>query len=182
VASPSSSEPAGVAQGHADPFALLGLAPGFAVDLAALERAYYERAVQLHPDRMTGASAAERVAQLSRARALNDAYQLIKRPIARAEHLLARAGLAIGDRERLEPAFLMEILELREELAGVRAAGDQARVAALAAAMAARRAGALAALADHFAAGDLAAAKQQVIALRYLQRYLDECDAAQGDE
>ena len=67
-----------------DPFALLGLAPAYDVDLAALERAFFERSKQLHPDRMAGAPAAERVAVLSRSRALNYAYQLIKKPVARA--------------------------------------------------------------------------------------------------
>ena len=131
MANPSSSDrPAGAAAPvrSEDPFALLGLEPGYDVDLAALERAFFERSKALHPDRVAGAPAAERVAALSRSRALNDAYQLIKRPVPRAEYLLARAGVTIGDNERLEPAFLMEILELREELAEARAAGNLALV------------------------------------------------------
>jgi molecular chaperone HscB len=178
VANPSSSE----AALRDDPFALLGLAPGFDVDLAALERAFFERSKQLHPDRVAGASAAERVAALSRSRALNDAYQLIKRPVARAEYLLARAGVAIGDNERLDPAFLMEILELREELAEARAAGNTALVGKLQGAMQARRNDALGALPALFAAGDLAAIKERLILLRYVNRYLEECDAALDEE
>jgi molecular chaperone HscB len=165
-----------------DPFALLGLSPGFDVDLAALERAFFERSKALHPDRVVGASAAERVAVLSRSRALNDAYQLIKRPVARAEYLLARAGVAIGDNERLDPAFLMEILELREELAEARAAGNTALVGKLQGAMQARRNDALGALPALFAAGDLAAIKERLILLRYVNRYLEECDAALDEE
>jgi molecular chaperone HscB len=161
-----------------DPFALLGLAPAFDVDLAALERAFFERSKALHPDRTAGASAAERVAALSRSRALNDAYQLVKRPIARAEYLLARAGVSIGANERLDPAFLMDILELREELAEARAAGQLARVAELQGAMQARRTAALEALPALFAANDLAGIKERLILLRYVQRYLEECDAA----
>ena len=176
VASPSSSS-----GGH-DPFALLGLAPTFDVDLAALERAFFERSKQLHPDRAAGAGAAERVAVLSRSRALNDAYQLIKRPVPRAEYLLARAGVTIGDNERLDPAFLMEILELREELAGARVAGDVARVEQLQRAMQARRAEALGALSGLFAAGDYAAIKHRLIVLRYIHRYLEECDAALDED
>lgn len=165
-----------------DPFALLGLAPGYDVDLAALERAFFERSKAVHPDRVAGSSAAERVAVLSRSRALNDAYQLIKRPVSRAEYLLARAGVTIGDNERLEPAFLMEILELREELAEARAAGQLARVGELQRAMKARRAEALDALPPLFAAGDLAAIKERLILLRYVNRYLEECDAALDEE
>jgi len=161
-----------------DPFALLGLPPAYEVDLAALERAFFERSKQLHPDRMAGAPAAERVVALSRSRALNDAYQLIKKPVPRAEYLLARAGVTIGDNERLDPAFLMEILELREELAEARAAGNTELVAKLQGAMQARRAQALAALPALFAASDFAAIKDRLILLRYVNRYLEECDAA----
>jgi molecular chaperone HscB len=168
--------------GGDDPFALLGFAPAFDVDLAALERAFFERSKELHPDRVASAPAAQRVAALSRARALNDAYQLVKKPVPRAEYLLERAGVTIGDNERLDPAFLMEILELREELAEARAAGNADLVATLQRAMQARRAQALAALPALFAAGDLASIKERLILLRYVNRYLEECDAALDDD
>ncbi|HSS01289.1 MAG TPA: Fe-S protein assembly co-chaperone HscB [Kofleriaceae bacterium] len=170
------------AAGGDDPFGLLGLAPSFEVDLAALERAFFERSKQHHPDRVAGGTAAERVAALSRSRALNDAYQLIKRPVPRAEYLLARAGVTIGDNERLDPAFLMEILELREELAAARAAGDTALVEKLQRAMQARRKEALDALPALFAASDFAAIKERLILLRYVNRYLEECDAALDED
>jgi len=184
VASTASTAPAAAsgAGGRDEPFALLGLTPAYDVDLAALEHAFFERSKQLHPDRATGATAGERVAALSRSRALNDAYQLIKRPVPRAEYLLARAGVVIGDNERLDPTFLMEILELREELAGARAANDTALVTRLAATMQARRGEALDALPALFAAGDFAAIKDRVILLRYINRYLEECDAALDED
>ncbi|MEZ4367994.1 MAG: Fe-S protein assembly co-chaperone HscB [Kofleriaceae bacterium] len=160
-----------------DPFALLGLAPGYDLDLDALERAYHERSRALHPDRFASAPAAERVAALTQSRALNDAYQLLRRPTRRAEHLLARAGIAIGDHERLEPAFLMEILELREALAEARIAGRLDDVTRMQADMQARQQALVASLAPAFAAGELAAAKRALITLRYVDRYLEECDA-----
>lgn len=162
----------------ADAFALLGLAPAFDLDLAALERAYFEKSKELHPDRFAAAPAAERVVALTRSRALNDAYQTLKKPVPRAEYLLARAGVTIGDNERLDPTFLMEILELREELAEARHAGKTDVVAVKQAAMIARRKGVLAELPALFAANDLPVIKERLIVLRYLDRYLEECDAA----
>ena len=185
MANPSSSDRVAAAPQRAggdDPFGLFGLAPAYDVDLDALERAFFERSKTLHPDRFAGAPAAERVAALSRSRALNDAYQLIKKPVPRAEYLLERAGVTIGDNERLDPTFLMEILELREELAEARVAGDLARVEQLQRAMKARRSEALDALPGLFAAGDLQAIKQRLIALRYIHRYLEECDAALDED
>ena len=174
----SSSERAPGAPRGPDAFELLGLPARYDLPADDIERAYFERSKELHPDRFATAPAAERVAALSRARALNDAYQILKKPAARAEYLLARAGVTIGDNERVEPALLMEILELREELSEARAAGKTPEVERLQAAMAQRRKDTLAALPGLFAASDLAALKQRLILLRYVDRYLAECDAA----
>lgn len=163
-------------------FELLGLPARFDLDPQAIERAYFERSKELHPDRFASAPAPERVAALSRSRALNDAYQVLKKPVARAEYLLSRAGVKIGDNERVEPELLMEILELREELAEARVAKQTAVVEKLRAQMAARRDAAVGVLSELFANDDLAEIKKQLILLRYLDRYLDECDAALDED
>jgi molecular chaperone HscB len=191
VASPSSSERAGEPRAAlSDAFGQLGLAPRYDVDPAALERAFFERSKELHPDRFTSAPAAERVVALSRARALNDAYALLKRDASRAEYLLAREGVTIGDNERIDPALVMALLEEREALAEARQRGDLAVVEEMAAAMRARRKDALGRVKAGFAALDggglagdargeeLARIKGQLILLRYIERYLEECDAA----
>ena len=173
MASPSTSS---------EPFSLLGITPSYEIDLSALEAAFFERSKELHPDRYATAPAAERVAALSKARALNDAYQTLKKPVPRAEYLLSRAGVTIGDNERLDPEFLMEILDLREALAKARQAGKLADVGRMQGDMAARRNATLAKLPALFAANDLPGIKTQLIVLRYLDRYLDECDAALGED
>ena len=48
--------------------------------------------------------------------------------------------------------------------------------------MKARRDAAVATLAGLFARGDLAEIKRQLIVLRYLDRYLEECDAALDED
>lgn len=175
MASPSSSSDG--------PFALFGLVPRFDVDPAELERAFFERTRELHPDRFATAPTHERIAVLSRSRALNDAYQLLKREATRAEYLLARDGVTIGDNERIDPALVMELLEEREELAGARQAGDRARIEALGVGMRTRRTAVLGRVREMFAAAAPATEiKQQLILLRYVERYLEECDAALGDD
>jgi molecular chaperone HscB len=163
-------------------FELLGLPARFDLETAVIERAFFERSKETHPDRFATAPAAERVAALSRSRALNDAYQVVKNPIARAEYLLARGGLTIGDNERVEPELLMDVLELREELAEARVAKQLAQVERLRAAMASRRATAVGTLNELFERDDLPEIKRQLILLRYLDRYLEECDAALDEE
>jgi molecular chaperone HscB len=154
----------------------------FDLDPKVIESAFFDRSKELHPDRFAGAPAAERVAALSRSRALNDAYQTLKKPVSRAEYLLARAGVTIGDNEKLDPAFLMEILELREELAEARVAKKLPEVARLQRAMAERRKAAVQRLQPLFVSNDLLAIKEQLVLLRYLDRYLEECDAALDEE
>jgi molecular chaperone HscB len=182
VASPFSSNQVNTP----DAFGLLGLPPRFDVDPAELERAFFEASKATHPDRFATAPASERVAALSRARAINDAYQVLKRETSRAEYLLAREGVVIGDNERIDPALVMELLEEREVLAEARQQGELREVERLQAAMRQRRRDALARVKALFvelpAATDrarvLAGIKQQLILLRYVDRYLEECDTA----
>lgn len=178
--------------GRPDPFAQLGIPPRYAIEPAELERAFFERSKALHPDRFAAAPVAERVAALSKARALNDAYALLRRDASRAEHLLAREGLTIGDNERIDPELVMALLEEREGLAEARGAGELHEVERLAAGMRARRREALDRVAALFLAAEgragdaraeqLAQIKQQLILLRYVDRYLEECDAALDED
>lgn len=177
MASPSSSSIAG-----ATPFELLGLPARYDLDTQVIERAFFDRSKEWHADKFASAPASERVAALSRSRALNDAYAIVKKPVPRAECLLAQAGVTIGDHEQLDPTFLMEILELREELAEATAAKQAARVAELERAMRRRRDAAIAQLGPQFVAGDLAAIKRTLIVLRYLERYLEACTTDEDDD
>jgi len=172
---------------QADAFALLGLPARYDLDADTLEKAFFERSKELHPDKFASRPANERVAALSASRALNDAYVLLKRPASRAEYLLGREGIVIGDNERIDPALVMDLLEEREVLAEARHAGKLDEVERLQASMKARRKAAFAELATLFAdlesdrAARLAAIKGQLILLRYVERYLEECDSALDD-
>lgn len=175
-----------------DAFGQLGLAPRYDVDAAQLERAFFERSKELHPDRFATAPAAERVAALTRARALNDAYSLLRRDAARAEYLLAQEGVTIGDNERIDPELVMELLEERETLSEARRAGDRAAIERLCEGMRSRRRAALDEVKARFGGAEglsgaarteqLALIKRQLILLRYIERYLEECDAALDED
>lgn len=170
------------ASSSSDAFGLLGLPAQFDLDPTVIEAAFFDRSKELHPDRFANAPAAERVAALSRSRALNDAYQTLKKPVPRAEYMLQRAGVKIGDNEQLDPTFLMEILELREELAEARVAKRNSEIEKLCGVMKARRKTSIDALSSLFEANDLSAIKVQLILLRYIDRYLEECDAALDED
>jgi len=184
VVSPSTSEARLGGRGTNDPFGILGLEARYDLDADTLEKAYFERSKELHPDRFAQAPASERVAALSKARGLNDAYQLLKKPASRAEYLMSREGLVIGDNERIDPALVMELLEEREELAEARIAGKLEVVATLQASMKARRKAAFDQIKTLFGAQPVqwTAVKAQLILLRYVERYLEECDSALDED
>jgi molecular chaperone HscB len=111
-------------------FELFGLAPAFAVDAAALERAYREIQARVHPDRYAHAGDAERRASLQWTTRVNEAYRVLRSPVQRAKYLLELNGVdvAFETNTRMPPEFLVRQLELREALAEAREPGALERL------------------------------------------------------
>jgi len=178
------------ADGAQDRFAVLGVPRRFSVDLDEAESNFKKLSRQVHPDRFATADPRARKAALGRTVQLNEAWRTLKDPMRRAEYLLELAGFGLKGDDRkpvtqetatrqvaAPPMLLMEILELREELADAQRAGNAAKVAAMAGAMRARRAGAMAALGaalDQPGHANLEEAARLMVGLRYFQRFLDE--------
>ena len=164
-----------------DHFALFGMNRGFAIDRDALERRYLELSRELHPDRSVGAAAAEQRRAVERASAVNTAYRVLRDPIARAEYLCKLGGVDLdssdptGGAPSPGQAFLVEMIELRDRLEEVR---SPAEGEALRAAIEARADAAFDAAVVALAAGDVARAAHQLVMRRYLQRFVEELDAA----
>ena len=99
-------------------FELFGLQPAFKLDQEALERAYREIQSRVHPDRFAHAGDAERRASLQWTTRVNEAYQTLTNPVARASHILALHGVDVAfETNTAMPAdFLMQQMELREAL------------------------------------------------------------------
>jgi molecular chaperone HscB len=170
--------------GALDFFELLGLPRRYHIDHDTLDAHYLERSKRVHPDRFVNADAKQRVAALQQSMNLNNAYKTLRKPIARAEYLLERAGVVIGANEAVAPSLLIEVLELREELADAKQSRDTALLARLADQMHDRRDAALARVGALFGgdaawsddADTVAEIKTQLVLLRYINRYLDEFD------
>ncbi|MEQ8955070.1 MAG: Fe-S protein assembly co-chaperone HscB, partial [Gammaproteobacteria bacterium] len=73
-------------------FQLFDLNPAFAVDLAVLEQKYHELQNKLHPDRFAGESERERMQAVQLSSYLNEAYNTLRKPLARAAYLLQLRG------------------------------------------------------------------------------------------
>ena len=104
-------------------FELFGLNPVFDIDTAALHALQQRLQASCHPDRHAGGSAADRRAAVQMASLINQAYATLRDPVKRARYLLKISGAALPDDSQTtsDAAFLMEQLELREEVEACRA-------------------------------------------------------------
>lgn len=163
-----------------DFFARFGLTPGFAVDVAALERRYFELQRRMHPDRFAARLPKEREYSLQHAANVNEALQTLRSPVRRAEYLLALLGKAMrgsGEETVDDEEVLVHALEMREELAE---AMTRAAVEVVAATARAEADQMTAELAAAFARNDLTAAGRLTLRLKYLDKFLDDARERRG--
>ncbi len=168
-----------------DPFQTLGVEPRFDLDPDALAQRHRDLSRALHPDRYASAPAAERRLALGRAIEVNDAFRVLKDPVRRAEALLRRAGVPVGETAEPRPsqALLMDMMERREELADARRSKDLAVVHKLAESVRGRERVVLGLLGQTLAAdaSAISTALPHLGELRYLRRFLDEVSAIEED-
>ncbi|CDT92934.1 Co-chaperone protein hscB [Vibrio coralliirubri] len=107
-------------------FELFGLPLQFQLDGSLLSSQFRDLQRQFHPDKFATASERDRLLAVQKAAQINDAYQVLKNPISRAEYLLVQHGEDIrGEQQTLQdPMFLMEQMELREELEDIADSSD----------------------------------------------------------
>ena len=107
-------------------FELFGLPLQFQLDGSLLSSQFRDLQRQFHPDKFAIASERDRLLAVQKAAQINDAYQVLKNPISRAEYLLVQHGEDIrGEQQTMQdPMFLMEQMELREELEEIADSSD----------------------------------------------------------
>lgn len=155
--------------GQLDHFARLGLKRAFAIDGAALERAYFAAQRRFHPDRFAGRGAKEKTFSLQHATLINEAYETLREPLPRARYLLELEGRPLPGEDGktiADPALLMEAMEWREALEEA----APADLPALKAKLDAELATVEGELALAFAGNDLGGATNQALRLSYLSK------------
>lgn len=110
----------------ANHFELFGEPVGFSIDVERLAERFRRLQSITHPDRFAAAGDAERRWSLQASARVNDAWTTLRRPLARAIYLLSLQGVATDEETdtHMDPAFLMEQMELREALGDARGAAD----------------------------------------------------------
>lgn len=107
-------------------FELFGLPVTYIVEINALAERYRDLQRVVHPDRYSNASSQEQRLALQQATRVNEAFETLKDPMKRARYLLKLHGIdmEVEKETTKDTAFLMEQLELREELEKVRGGAD----------------------------------------------------------
>ncbi len=147
-----------------DYFYLINIPASFDIDLGTLEIEYFKAQRQYHPDKFVGKSADKRNEALHKSMDINEAYDVLKNPLKRAQHLLERQGIIVGtDADTVKPNndVLMEIMELREN----EPTRDMLEVLVAKSQMA---------VAEHYKNSKFMEMAQEVIRLGYLSKILDE--------
>lgn len=109
-----------------DYFQFFGLERKLDLDAADLESRFHKLSRQLHPDRHTCATPAERERALEASAVLNDAYRTLRDPVARAEYLLKQQGPE-QSKAAAPQELLDEVFELNMALEELRGGDDSVR-------------------------------------------------------
>ncbi|HEV8643247.1 MAG TPA: Fe-S protein assembly co-chaperone HscB [Methylomirabilota bacterium] len=109
-------------------FEVFGLPRRLGIDVAELQRQFYELSRRYHPDFHAGAPPDEQASALDASARLNAAYRTLRDPVARIEYLVrleegreTKEGAAV--KAQASPALLEEMFEIQEALAQAKAGG-----------------------------------------------------------
>ena len=102
-------------------FELFGIEAAFTVPTGKLADMFRHLQHQVHPDKFTNATAAERRLSVQQSSWINQAYQTLRNPLERSKYLLQMNGVELsGENATIrDPEFLMEQMSLRESLAEI---------------------------------------------------------------
>jgi molecular chaperone HscB len=107
-----------------DYFALFEMPRKLWIEMGGLEKKFLQLSWKLHPDNFVNAAERERELSLEKSSQLNDAYRVLRDPVARVEYLLGIEGMRKeGEhKQQAPPELLEEVFELNESLDELREA------------------------------------------------------------
>ncbi|MEH6550968.1 MAG: Fe-S protein assembly co-chaperone HscB [Pseudomonadales bacterium] len=164
-------------------FDLFGLPVAYQVDSQALMVAYRNLQRHIHPDRYASQSERDQRIAMQYASYTNQALEALRSPVGRAKYLLELAGeTSKEDNLGSDPVFLMEQMELREELSSL--GGERQSVAVLEHFIHARRQD-LQALEQHFGllyeAKDFDTARKIISKMQFILKLISQAEDMEDD-
>lgn len=158
-----------------DHFTRLGLDKKFEIGEKILDVAYFSKQRLLHPDLFVRKSDREKKFSMGHAVDLNDAYEILKSPLKRAEYLLKLEGIIVNqdNSQSVKPsqALLLESLDMREELDNIK---DEVRLRVFAIKVADAKMACIDEIKRQLDEKELNGATQNTTRLRYLEKLIEE--------
>jgi molecular chaperone HscB len=107
-------------------FELFEIPVSYDVDLSKVQQQYMVLQKQVHPDKFSSGSDQEKRLSMQQTSWINEALATLKDPVARATYLLKLKGTDINleNETTMDAGSLMQQLELRERLEGIRSEED----------------------------------------------------------
>lgn len=98
-------------------FELYGIEPSFNIDAAAVRKKFYELSRTHHPDFNGGGTATEQQEVLEKSAMINEAYKTLLNKDLLIKYILTSKGLLQEEEKyNLPPDFLMEVMDLNEQV------------------------------------------------------------------
>lgn len=105
-------------------FEVFSLKPVFDVDQKILKTRYRNLQLALHPDQQVQASEEEKLRAVQLSSIVNDAFEILRKPLKRARYLLELAGVDLNKNRAIDASILMEQMELREQFDEIRQSSE----------------------------------------------------------
>jgi len=107
-------------------FELFDMPVAYEVDLEKLQQRHRDLQKTVHPDKFVNASDLEKRISMQQTSLINEAFNTLRQPVARAIYLLKLKGvdLNLENETTMDVEFLMEQMEMREALSNVRSKED----------------------------------------------------------
>ena len=100
-------------------FEIFGLPVNYAVDQELLADRFLDLQKQVHPDRFAAGTDQEKRLAMQWTTLVNTANETLRVPLPRAIYLLKLSGIELEHNPTLPPEFLMDQIDLREELVSI---------------------------------------------------------------
>ena len=124
MTAPSQASASSLGSDQLDHFSRFGLPRKLWIEMGALEQKFLQLSWKLHPDNFVNAAAEEQERSLQESSRLNDAYRVLRDPVARVQYLLEIEGTRKEGEQKQQapPELLEEVFELNESLDELREA------------------------------------------------------------
>ncbi|CAM3907771.1 Fe-S protein assembly co-chaperone HscB [Avibacterium endocarditidis] len=161
-----------------NPFALFDLPVAFSLDLDLLNNRYLALQKSLHPDNFAHRSTQEQRLAMQKSAEVNDALQILKDPIARADSIIALhlGNQNVEEKTSQDMAFLMQQMQWREELEDIEQQKDSDALMQFSDQISAQRQEILILLNTALSAQDWAKAQMLTDRLRFIKKLLLEVE------